>query len=248
MDYEDAYSRERLTGRAYFTPTGATTGVDFGNVQMFKTDFGIKTKEHWKARRGVLFLDRDDAYASLGSWTITADEFVTPLMPYLWLGTQLADFVQAAQTGASFGFNTKKGAVFSVGKYGLFNCSIGSGSLEGTDYMLDRGAGKIYWMLGSAVADGSARALTYSCPSIRYDQATALQVLNQSGTLEIHGEDDSGDGGNTVAADAIPPSRYIFTLPCMITIPDAGTFKPDDYRAYQLKATLTAAMTVKRLQ
>ena len=65
MDYDVIYSKERLTGRAYFNPgiaggTGITSmpWLDLGNIQLMNLDYGIKRKEHYKARRGMLISDR----------------------------------------------------------------------------------------------------------------------------------------------------------------------------------------------
>src|SRR5262245_15999631 len=127
MDYTAAYGKERLSGRGYFTPTGATQGVDLGNVDMFKVEFGIKRKEHFSARRGVQTLDRFDAYASQPLWTITLDEFVSPMLAFAWAGTANANFSQSAGTAATFNFTfatTMKGATLDIGKYGLFNASL----------------------------------------------------------------------------------------------------------------------------
>jgi hypothetical protein len=253
MDYNAPYAKERLTGRGYFTPTGSVSGVDLGNVQMFKVDFGIKRKEHFSARRGIITLDRQDAYGSQLVWTVTLDEFVTPLLAYAWAGTAGANFVQSSATGATVTFTTasKKGGTFDIGKYGLFNASLTTpaSKTEGiaADYVIDRAGGKLYIPLSSTIADATTLIVTYSAPALTYDSVTALNVLNRPGTLEVHGEDDSGSniGAGT---DAVPPVRYLFTIPCILSADDSGDFQPDDYRKMTVKATATAAMTVKRLQ
>src|SRR5215471_8171584 len=245
MDYNAPYAKERLTGRGYFLLTGATQLVDLGNIEMFKVDFGIKRKEHFAARRGVLSMDRYDAYASQALWTLTCDEFVSPLLAYAWSGPENANFTQTL--GSS---TTLKGAALDIGKYGLFSASLTTpaGKVEGysADYVIDRGAGKIYFPLTSTLTAG-ASVVTYSCPALTYDSVTALQILNRNGSLEIHGEDDSAQNVGA-AADAVPPSRYVWTVPCILTTDSSGEFKPDDYRKITILCTATSAMTVKRLQ
>jgi len=93
-----------------------------------------------------------------------------------------------------------------------------------------------------------AGVVTYSCPALTYDSVTAMQILNRNGNLEVHGEDDSGQGKDPVATDAIPPSRYIYTIPAILSSDESGEWKVDDYRKITFKATATAAMTIKRLQ
>jgi hypothetical protein len=254
MEYTAAYGKERLSGRGYFTLVGATQAVDLGNVAMFKDDFGIKRKEHFAARRGVVTLDRFDAYGSQSVWTVTLDEFVSPLMGFAWGGTVNANFVQSAAAATTFNFTyalTMKGAALDIGKYGLFSASLTTpaSKVEGytADYVIDRAAGKIYFPATSTLT-AIPCVVTYSCPAITYDSVTALNVLNRPGTLELHAEDDSGAGKDAVAVDAVPPSRYVFTIPGILSSDESGEFKVDDYRNITLKMTATGATTVKRLQ
>jgi hypothetical protein len=254
MDYTAPYGKERLSGRGYFTPTAATQGVDLGNVEMFKIEFGIKRKEHFAARRGVVTLDRFDAYGSQAVWTITTDEFVSPLLSYAWAGTANTAVVQAAAPAATFNFTyaaTMKGAVLDIGKYGLYSASLTtpSSKVEGysADYVIDRAGGKVYIPLTTTIAPGAC-VVTYSAPALTFDSVTALNVLNRPGNLEVHGEDDSAQGKDLTAADAVPPIRYLFTIPCILSADESGEFKVDDYRKITFKATATNPMTVKRLQ
>jgi hypothetical protein len=249
MDYDEAYAKERLSGRGYFLATGDTSEIDLGNIEMLKIDFGIKRKQHFRSRRGVQVLDRDDAYASEAKWTLTIDEFTTPTLPFAWAGTPNADFNQTIGTGATFMFTSKKGKVFKIGKYGLHNASLTTpvSKVEGVDYVIDRAGGRIYIPLGSSIADATACTVTYSAPALVYDSVNALTVLNRPGTLEIHGEDDSGSG-QAASVDAVPPVRYAFVFPCILSADSSGDFKSDDYRKITLLAVMTGAMLVKRLK
>ncbi len=248
MEYQAAYAHERLSGRGYFTPTGATQGVDLGNMAMFKDDFGIKRKEHFVARRGVLAMDRYDAYSSMGSWKITLDEFVTPTLALLWSGSANTAVTQTVGTGATFMFTSKKGAAFAVGKYGLNNATLTTpvSKVEPGDYIVDRGGGMVYIPLNSTIVDATACTLTYDAPALTYDSVTALSTLNRPGTLVLNGEDDS-QAGIGAGVGAVPPLRYVWTFPCILSVDKSGQYKPDDYRVAELIATLTAPMTVLRL-
>jgi len=253
MDYTNPYSKERLSGRGYFTASGATQGVDLGNVDMFKIEYGIKRKEHFSSRRGVQTLDRFDAYASQAMWTVTLDEFVGPTLAFAWAGTVNTAFVQSSAASSTFNFTfatTMKGAALDIGKYGLFSASLTTpaSKVEGytADYVIDRAGGKIYFPLSSTLTAG-ASVVTYSCPALTYDSVTALQILNRNGSLELQAEDDSGSNVGA-AADAVPPVRYLFTMPCILSADESGEFKVDDYRKFTVKCTATSPMTVKRLQ
>jgi hypothetical protein len=221
---------------------------------MFKVEFGIKRKEHFASRRGIQTLDRFDAFGSQAVWTITTDEFVSPILAYAWAGTKNPDIVQAAAPAATFNFTyaaTMKGATLDIGKYGLYSASLTTpgSKVEGytADYVIDRAGGKVYIPLTTTLAPGAC-VVTYSAPAITYDSVTALNVLNRPGNLEVHGEDDSGQGKDPVAADAVPPVRYLWTIPCILSADESGEFKLDDYRQITFKATATNPMTVKRLQ
>jgi len=248
MDYGATYSKERLTGRGYFTATASTNVIDLGNIQMFESDFGIKRKEHHAARRGVLTMDRYDAYSSMGAWHITLDEYTTATLALLWSGSANTNVTQASATGATFMFTSKKGASASVGKYGLNNASLTTPTtkVEGVDYVIDRAGGKVYIPLTSTIADATACTITYDAPALTYDSVTALNTLNRPGSLELQGEDDS-QAGIGAGAGAVPPLRYIWTFPCILSIDKSGQFKPDTYRESILIATLTSPMTVLRL-
>jgi hypothetical protein len=249
MDYGTAYTKERLTGRGYFFPTATPTqGLDLGNIQMLESDFGIKRKEHYSARRGVLNMDRYDSYSSMGAWHITVDEFTTPTLALLWGGTANANFTQSSATGSTFMFTSKKGAAFDVGKYGLNNATLTTpvSKVEPGDYIVDRAGGKVYIPLASTIADATACTLTYDAPALTYDSVTALNTLNRVGILELQGEDDS-QAGIGAGAGAVAPVRYLWNFPCILSIDKSGQFKPDNYRESILIATLTSAMTVKRL-
>jgi hypothetical protein len=142
------------------------------------------------------------------------------------------------------------GTALDIGKYGLFNATVTTpaGKIEGynADYVIDRGAGKLYFPLSTTIPAG-AGVVTYSCPAITYDSVQALQILNRPGNLEVQGEDDSG-AGKGAATDAVPPPRYIWTMPCILSTDSSGEFKQDDYRKITMTATATSPMTVKRLQ
>jgi hypothetical protein len=248
MDYGQTYSKERLTGRGYFTASGQSNIIDLGNIQMFESEFGIKRKEHFSARRGVLSMDRYDAYSSMGAWHITVDEYMTTTLALFWSGSANTNVTQTVATGATFMFTSKKGFYASVGKYGLNNATMTTPTLktEPGDYIIDRAGGKVYIPLGSTIVDATACTITYDAPALVYDSVTALNTLNRPGSLELQGEDDS-QSGIGAGVGAVPPVRYVWTFPCILSIDKSGQFKPDNYRESILIATLTAPMTVLRL-
>ena len=108
MEYDVVASKERLTGRAYFNP-GIAGGagiasmpwLDLGNIQMMNLDYGIKRKEHFKARRGIIIADRFDAYSTTPRWEITGDEFPSATLFLIFLGTDGGNLTQSAGNNRS---------------------------------------------------------------------------------------------------------------------------------------------------
>jgi len=253
MDFTAAYTRQRITGRANFVPTGQAYGADLGDIVMMAVKYGIKRKEAWSARRGILSIIRNDAYASMLEWEITVDEFAGPTLPYFWGGTLNSNVTQSAGTAATTTFTSasKKGGTFDIVKYGLNNASLTApaSKVEGytADYVIDRATGILYIPLSSTISDGTTLTVTYDCPAITFDSVTALQVLNRPGTIKIYGEDDSGSNKGP-GADAIPPVRFVATLACILSSEDGGDFKPDNFRNAKMRAIATAAMTFNQLQ
>ena len=148
MDYNVAASKERLTGRAYFNP-GLSGGLgitsmpwlDLGNVQMMNLAYGLKTKEHMKARRGLVYTDRSDAYAASPKWELTCDEFTSTTLFLIFLGTAAANVVQTSRINFTKTFQAHLGGVLDLGLFSVYNWSIGA-LVSGADYIVDAGPGK----------------------------------------------------------------------------------------------------------
>src|SRR5438128_33666 len=120
MEYLDTAAILRLTGRAFFTPTGQLSAIDLGNCEMVKLDFAPKRKQHYRTIHGKQVLDRDDVYGADPKWNITVDEFATPMLPYLYAATGAnTDVTQSAATASTVTFSSKKGRTFDIGKYNL---------------------------------------------------------------------------------------------------------------------------------
>jgi len=257
MDYDQVASKERLTGRAYFNasiPPQAFDGnwVDLGNIQMMSLDYGIKRKEHFKARRGQLISDRFDAYSATPRWSITGDEFTSSTLFLVFLGDGLdANTTQTAgsYTGTQCTFNAHKGGVVDVGKFALYNWSIGSGAVSGVDYIMDPGPGKVYIPVGNTgagnIPEGSPRSLVVSWPAITWNMVLPpLNTLNRTGTMQIIEEDDSAPTG----ASLVAAPKTVHDFPVSLSTDSGGDTKVDDYKAFKMIATITdpTAWSIKK--
>jgi hypothetical protein len=250
MEYDAVASKERLTGRAYFNPgiaggTGITSmpWIDLGNIQMMSLDYGIKRKEHYKARRGMLITDRYDAYSATPRWEITGDEFVSSTLFLIFLGTDVANFVQlhGNNTGSPLAFNVHLGGVLDTGKFALYNWSVGGGAaVEGTDFIVDPGPGKLYIPNTSALAENAARTFTYNWPDITFDKILPpLSNLNRTGTMQLIEEDDSAPAGNVGFMSAVASPKTVHDFAVSLSTDSGGQTKVDDYKAFKMIATIT---------
>jgi hypothetical protein len=247
MEYDVAASKERLSGRAYFNPgivggTGITSmpWLDLGNIQMMNLDYGIKRKEHFKARRGILIADRFDAYSATPRWEITGDEFVSATLFLIFLGTDVGDISQAhGNNGAGTAFNVHLGGVLDTGKYAIYSASVSTGT-SGVDWIVDPGPGKLYIPLTSTFAENSAKTFIYSWPDITFDKILPpLSNLNRNGTMQLIEEDDSGPAGNVGFMSATASPKTVHSFPVSLSTDSGGQTKVDDYKSFKMIATVT---------
>ncbi len=238
MDYNATAAVERLTGDAFFTPTGQTGQIRIGNIEMHKLDYSPKRKQHFRARRGNLVLDRDDAYGVEPKFTITGDEFTTAILPLLFLATAAdADFGQTSATGTSVTFTGSPGLTYDLGALNINTLlmTVPASKVENTDYVVDYGKGKLYIPLTSSIAAATSITVTFNKPVVAMDKVTAFTQLNRLGTLEVHEEDEYS---------LVP--KTIYSFPCSLSTDGVGDTKPDDYKKFTLVATLTGTMIVKK--
>jgi hypothetical protein len=247
VDYDVVASKERLTGRAYFNPgiaggAGITSmpWLDLGNIQLMSLDYGIKRKEHFKARRGMLITDRYDAYSATPRWEITGDEFTSSILFLIFLGTDGGDVTQTHGT-ITQSFNVHKGGILDTGKFAIYNWSMGgTATTEGVDWKVDPGPGKLYVPWGSSMAEDQARGFTYSWPDITFDRILPpMSSLNRSGTMQIIEEDDSAPVGNPGFVSGVGSPKTVHDFPVSLSTDSGGQTKVDDYKAYKMIATIT---------
>jgi hypothetical protein len=251
VDYDQVASKERLSGRAYFNP-GITGGLgitsmpwlDMGNIQMMSLGYGIKRKEHYKARRGVLIADRFDAYSSVPQWTITGDEFTTATLFLVFLGTVAANFTQTAATNQSVPFNVHIGGVLDIGKVACYNASVSGGGVgspvSGVDYVFDGGPGKLYVPLTSGFTENTAATLTVSWPTVLYNRILPpMSNLNRTGMMQIIEEDDS----QPVAPAVLAAPKTVHDFAVSLSMDTGGDSRVDAFKEYKMIATITDPTT-----
>lgn len=234
-DYGEVETKERLTGRAYFAPAGGAGSIDLGNIQLLKLEYAPRRKQHYKMRHGRAVLDRDDAYGAEPKFTIECDEFVSSLLPLIFLGTANPDHAQTAAESVLFTFTAQPGQSLQVGAFGITNAvvTVPAGTTPGADHVIDGGPGRIYIPLTSAIAAGTSVTLRYDRPALEFDSINAFDRINRLGTMGVLEEDEYS---------LVPRSIYLFS--CSLTTDSAGETKPDDFKKVTLIATITGPLAV----
>jgi hypothetical protein len=245
LDYNVAASKERLSGRAYFNPQiGGTTALnempwlDLGNIQLMNLDYGIKRKEHLKARRGVLFSDRSDAYSTTPRWEITGDEFTSAILFLIFLGTAVAD-VSQIHGNQTLSFHAHHGGILDLNKFAVYNWVV-PGATNGIEYVMDAGPGKLYVPLSSPWNEGDAHSVTFSWPDITFNKILPpLSNLNRTGLMQLIEEDDSPPAGNVGFVSGVASPKTVHDFPVSLSTDSGGQTKVDDYKAFKMIATVT---------
>src|SRR4051794_3924097 len=138
MDYLDPQAFHRLSGRAYFTPAGDAGQIDLGNIQMHSLTFGVKRRLHLNSVRGIVAPDRVKTYYTEPKFTIDGDEFVTPLLPLIFLGSAKDQFTQNSATVQTKAFDVVvAGRAYDLGAFDVTNVSVTDpGGTAGVDFIV----------------------------------------------------------------------------------------------------------------
>lgn len=252
MEYDDIASKERLSGRAFFFASGDNGWIDLGNIQLMNLDYGIKRKEHFKARRGSLITDRYDAYSATPRWEITGDEFTTSNLSLIFLGTAATDIVQNATTGGVSTVTVREGKWVDLAanptfqRFGMSTQStltqvngINVTKTEGfgADYVIDRSVGKVYIPYNSTINDGASVTIQFWTPQLTYNRILPpLSNLNRSGQMQLVEEDDVIVPVTGTGTSYSP--KTIHDFPVSLSTDAGGQTKVDDYKTFKMIATI----------
>lgn len=238
MEYNNPQTFQRLTGRAIFTPDGQAGGIDLGNIEMVRSDYGTKTIESMTSVRGVVSRRRRDTHSSAPIFSIDGNQLVAPNLPLLLLGDQLDDFAQIAGTGSTFTFTAVAGLTFVIGAYGMMNVVVKVGAVTKVidqDYYLDNFNGTIGIPISPiGIVPGNTVVVTFDQPGLALDQYTAFTHLDRTGTLIVFCEDDQG-----------PPAAEIWTMSVSLSCKKGPDTDPSKFRRFTLEAAVIGFPNVK---
>ena len=219
--------------------------LDLGNIQLMNLDYGIKRKEHYKARRGMLITDRYDAYSSSPRWEITGDEFASSTLFLIFLGTDVGNVTQTHAENQSIAFNVHIGGVLDVGpgtppvtKFSLYNWSM-AGAPVGwiTSLILAQAS---FTSPGLQPGRERFKDAGSSWPQIVFDKILPpLSNLNRSGTMQLIEEDDSGPTTTGSFASPYGAPKTVHDFPVSLSTDSGGQTKVDDYKSFKMIATVT---------
>lgn len=182
-------SLDKLTGKAIFFELGSAGGVDLGDIQMHKLDFGVERDKGQWAIDGNVVLAYDDVISVSPVFSIDGKQFHTPMNPLLLMGTRNTDVVQSAASGATFVFTARLGQSFDIGARNVTLTSVtvaAAGRVRDTDFFFEEKTGIIRLpVVAAGIADGVTVTVTFDKPAITRESITAFNKLNREGTLKV---------------------------------------------------------------
>lgn len=248
MEFFDEASFERLTGQAFFTPTGEAGAIQIGNIEMMKIDFGLKSKEAFASVRGELFLRRHKVFGRAPIYSIQVNQFASPTVPLQLLGERLGDLIQVVTNSYTFTFTAVLGRGFELPHLAATINWVrvaGEDKMPGHDYFVDDPAieqGPLCyngWILlpvsqGTIVA-GNVVSVNYSAPALSLEQYRALATLSRDGVLVVLKEDHFG-----------PPAREKWIMDVTLYSEAGPETHPDKFRSQTLKAAVYGKPLVRK--
>lgn len=248
MELSDRPSFERLTGLAFFTPEGETGAIPFGNIELFKHDYGIKTKDFWRSIRGNLFLSKRKVHGRAPIYSIQGNQFASPTIPLLLLGEQQSDYAQTATGSHYFTFTAVMGRAVELPQVAATIYQVGVSGADktlGYDFFVDDPAleqsllSHTGWVIlpanGGTIVAGDVVSVYYSAPALSLEEYLAFSRLSRDGTLVVLAEDEFG-----------PPAREKWILDVTLYCKAAAETHPDRYRSYTMEAAVYGNPIVRR--
>lgn len=240
MEYNDPQSFQRLTGLAIFTPTGQSGGINLGNIQMMKLDHNLKSIDDKASIRGRIQLRRRKYTDALPVYTIDINQFLTPNLELMLLGTKSAgDFVQSAATASTYTFTAAAGLWFFIPAYGVQNVTVRVGStvkVIDQDYFLDNFNGLIGIPITPiGIQPGDTVVVTFDQQAFALDAYKAFTNLDRRGQLVIFAEDEQG-----------PPAIEIWIMDVSLSCKKGADTDPTRFRTFQLEAAVIGEPDVRR--
>lgn len=242
MELTDLASFERLTGRAFFTPAGATSALHLANIEMLRSDYGLKSFDVLRSRRGQVYPRKRVVFGKLQTFSLQINQFTSATQFIHLAGTRQADLVQVATSAQIFVFTAAPGGWWSLGHSEIFLRSVmaggGSPKIRDYDFFLDDQNG---WIglpsQGGTITPGQVVNVTYDFPELALEAYNALDSLSRDGQLVVYCEDEFG-----------PPAREKWVMDVTLICKGMPDTDPSKFRSSTLEALVYEARVFKRPQ
>lgn len=236
MELIDSASMERLTGAAYFAPAGGPT-INLGNIEMLRLDYGLKSVDIMRSRRGVVYPRKRHFYSTSAVFSIQGNQFATSRMAQQFAGTRQPNVSQNYAANQVFTFTAYPGAAYSLGKSIVTINSVMAGSdtkLLDYDYFADTYNGWI-WLpeAGGTIVAGDIVQVNFGYIAQEFETYTALDTLSRDGVLTVYAEDHMG-----------PPARERWVMNVTLSVQGMPDTDPAKFRSWKMEALILGLPTV----
>lgn len=229
MELSDIASFERLTGLAFFTPAGATSALHLANIEMLRSDYGLKSFDILRSRRGQVYPRKRVVFGKLQTFSLQINQFTSATQFIHLAGTRLTDLVQAATSAQIYVFTAAPGGAWSLGHSEIFLRHVMVGAeakILDYDFSLDDHNGWI-WLPsnGGTITAGQVVSVTYDFPELAFEAYNALDTLSLDGQLVVYAEDEFG-----------PPAREKWVMDVTLSCKGMPDTDPGKFRSATLEA------------
>lgn len=168
-------AHEKLTSRLFWRKANEVGYHDAGNVKEFvdASSRSLVTRE--VAEDGFRRVNDEQVNVNHEAYTFLLDERSEEQDKLILLARQLTDETQAAADGTTATISdSRKGRWHALGQYNIDNVqvvgSLRGTAVEGTDYELDKEAGRIKVLEDGAIADREDLTLTFDQPALTFNK------------------------------------------------------------------------------
>jgi hypothetical protein len=176
-------AQEKTVARLLWRAVGGAGYSDAGNVREYNDATNRTTVTASKSRNGARFVGLEQVDVNHEAYTFLLDERNAEQNKLIQLARAESNREQPATEGAAASLeNVTPGRWHSIGANGIANVTV-TGALagdldEGTDYQLDRQAGRLFVIDGGGVSSGEDLVVTFDEPAIAFEvQTTQRQPM-----------------------------------------------------------------------
>jgi hypothetical protein len=174
-------AHEKLTGALFWKTVTESGYNNAGNVKEFADASTRNLVTRARAANGARFVNDEQPDLCHEAYTFLLDEHNAAQERLIKLATQLTDTSQTAAEGTTATVSSiSKGKWFPIGYYNIANVTVTGNQtgemIEGTDYTLEKEAGRIFIEEDGTSTEGEDLTLTFDRPAIQRQTFKTQQV------------------------------------------------------------------------